>query len=139
MTTPTHRLWEIDHPYYCAEGNYFQDGQHLTYSSWTEFHEEWGALDDDLNVVFRWDWKTPDPADYCPADCDGHEDSDCDEMPKPALHLYWVLQRKAILRSTECPVTKADEPAIREWLTRKANYVRSIWEPLLDAPEPTTT
>lgn len=124
MTTPQPRLWEIDHPYYCAEGNYFKTGQHLTYSSWTEFHEEWGNLDDDLNAVFRWDWKRPDPADY---------DED-EELPPETLNVYWVLQRKAILRSTECPVTEADEPAIREWLTRKARYVTAIWEPLLNGP-----
>jgi hypothetical protein len=45
-------------------------------------------------------------------------------------------ERKAILRSTECAVTEADEPAIREWLTRKARYVAAIWEPLLDRPAP---
>jgi hypothetical protein len=125
MTTAP-RLWEVDHPYYCTEGNYFKNGQHLTYASWTEFHAEWGHLDDNLNVVFRWDWKTPDPTDY--------DEDEGEEVPPVTLNLYWVLQRKAILRSTECPVTEADEPAIREWLTRKANYVRAIWEPLLDAP-----
>lgn len=134
MSTDRH-LWEYDHPYYCAEGNYYKNGQHLTYGSWSEFHAEWGNLDDDLNAVFRWDWKTPDPADYCPPDCDGHDDGDCDEMPGPTLNIYWVLQRKAILRSTECPVTQADEPAIRQWLTRKARHLAAIWEPLLDGTE----
>ena len=136
MTTP--RLWEVDHPYHCAEGNYFATGQHLTYASWAEFHAEWGDLDDDYNAVFRWDWETPDPADYCPPDCDGHDDGDCDQPPGPSLYVYWVLQRKAILRSTECPVTEADEPAVREWLTRKARYVTAIWSPLLNAPAPAT-
>jgi len=124
MTTEQRPLWEYDHPYYCAEGNYFKNGQHLTYGSWAEFHAEWGSLDDDLNVVFRWDWKTPDPTDY--------DEDDGEEIPPATLNVYWVLQRKAILRSTECPVTEADEPAIRAWLTRKARYVAAIWEPLLD-------
>ncbi|WP_432184881.1 hypothetical protein [Streptomyces tendae] len=137
MTTTTRPLWDYDHPYYCAEGNYFKNGQHLTYASWTDFHDEWGDLDDDLNAVFRWDWNTPDPTDYCPPDCNGHDDGDCDEVPPVTLTVHWVLQRKAILRSTECPVTEADEPAIRQWLARKAAYVRSIWEPLLDGPTPT--
>ena len=124
MTAEQRPLWEYDHPYYCAEGNYFKNGQHLTYASWTEFHAEWGDLDDDLNAVFRWDWKTPDPTDY--------DEDEGEEVPPVTLNVYWVLQRKAILRSTECPVTKADEPAIREWLTRKARYIAAIWEPLLD-------
>lgn len=116
-------LWEIDHPYYCQEGNYFKNGQHLTYDSWAAFQEEWGSLDDDLNLVFRWDWKRDDPADF---------DEEDDEQPGPdRLYVYWVLQRKAILRSTECTVTEADEPAVREWLARKAARLRLIWAPLL--------
>ncbi|MGW4703740.1 hypothetical protein [Streptomyces sp. NPDC004285] len=118
-------LWEIDHPYYCQEGNYFKNGQHLTYPDWAAFQEEWGSLDDDLNLAFRWDWKRDDPADF---------DEEDNEKPGPdRLHVYWVLQRKAILRSTECVITEADEPAVREWLTRKANHLRLVWEPLLDA------
>ncbi|MFG2873319.1 hypothetical protein [Streptomyces sp. NPDC048338] len=120
-------LWAIDHPYYCQEGNYYKNGQHLTYASWTDFHQEWGDLDDDYNLVFRWDWQRPDPTDYEPYG---------EDVPPNTLQVFWVLQRKAILRSTECPVTEAEEPAIREWLTRKATHLRLVWEPLLDDQQP---
>jgi hypothetical protein len=95
MSTP--HLWEIDHPYYCTEGN-----------------------DHDMNLVFRWDWKRADPDDY----------EDGEELPPDTLAVYWVLQRKAILRSTECVVTEADEPAVRAWLADRAKTVAAIWQPL---------
>lgn len=120
------RLWEIDHPYYCTEGNYYKNGNHLTYDSWADFIAEWGSLDPDLNLVFRWDWKRADPDDYEP-------DDDITRVPEDRLLVFWVLQRKAILRSTECTVTEADEPAVREWLTKRARTVAAIWEPIIPA------
>ena len=44
--------------------------------------------------------------------------------------MYWVLQRKAILRSTVCVVTEADEPAVRAWLAERARTIAAIWEPI---------
>ncbi|SFD13121.1 hypothetical protein [Streptomyces aidingensis] len=126
MTTP--HLWEIDHPYYCTEGNYYarpSEGLHTEYETWQDFHADWGSLDPDLNFVWRWDWKRADPSHY----------EDGEEMPPDRLLVFWVLQRKAILRSTECTVTEADEPAVREWLAEKAEWVRAVWEPFLPVPE----
>jgi hypothetical protein len=119
-------LWEIDHPYYCSEGNYYVGGLnwhdvHTSYGSWADFHEQWGDADPDMNLVFRWDWNRPDPSDY-----------EGDEVPPDTLQVFWVLQRKAILRSTECVVTEADEPAVLAWLAERAKAIRAIWAPLLD-------
>lgn len=123
------KLWETDHPYYCEEGNYFVSGLrgdevHTEYESWQEFYDEWGNTDEDMNLVFRWDWKRADPDDYAV------ELEDGEELPPDTLAVYWVLQRKAILRSTSCVVTEADEPAIRAWLTERARTVAAIWAPL---------
>ncbi|MFJ4974145.1 hypothetical protein ACIP6X_02140 [Streptomyces coeruleorubidus] len=125
-SSQTPHLWEIDHPYYCTEGNYFVPGTrwhevHDEYDSWDEFHEEWGSTDEDMNLVFRWDWKRADPQDYEPYG---------EEVPADRLHIYWVLQRKAILRSTECVVTEADEPAVRAWLAERAKTITAIWAPI---------
>ncbi|ARF75704.1 hypothetical protein B7C62_28190 [Kitasatospora albolonga] len=128
MTAIVVPLWETDHPYYCTEGNYYArpvDGLHTEYPSWAAFFAEWGGLDPDLNLVFRWDWKRSDPADYEPYD---------EPVPPDTLAVFWVLQRKAILRSTECVVTEADEPAVRAWLTECAAHMGLLWEPLLPAP-----
>lgn len=130
MTTPETvvPLWETDHPYYCTEGNYYRNGNHFTYDSWADFHAEWGELDPDMNLVFRWDWQRADPADYA------YELEHGEELPPDTLQVFWVLQRKAILRSTECAITEADEPAVRAWLTERAAHMRLLWKPLLPAP-----
>lgn len=128
---PEPHLWEIDHPYYCTEGNYFVSGTrwdevHNEYDSWSEFLEEWGDSDHDMNLVFRWDWKRDD----------GEFVEEGEEPEPDKLHVYWVLQRKAILRSTVCVVTEADEPAVRTWLAERAKTIAAIWAPLaLAAPE----
>lgn len=118
-TTTQPHLWEIDHPYHCREGNYYKNGHHHTYASWAEFHEEWGNVDKDLNLVFRWDWKRYDPK-YLEED----------EEPEPdTLFVFWVLQGKAVLCSTECIVTEEDEPAVRAWLAKRGQHLAAIWEP----------
>ena len=125
QSSQTPHLWETDHPYYCTEGNYFVPGTrwhevHNEYDSWAEFLEEWGSADEDMNLVFRWDWKR-----------DSGEYLEEGEEPEPdKLHVYWVLQRKAILRSTVCVVTEADEPAVRAWLAERARTIAAIWEPI---------
>lgn len=48
-------LWEVDHPYYCSEGNYFERGCHAAYSRWQDFIAEQGDCDLDMNLVFRFD------------------------------------------------------------------------------------
>lgn len=122
-------LWEIDHPYYCNEGNYYASGTerhevHSSYESWADFIAEWGDSDPDMNLVFRWDWSKPDPDDYEP------DDDGVIRVPEDRLTVFWVLQRKAILRSTECVVTEANEPAVRAWLAERAKTITAIWEPI---------
>lgn len=115
-------LWEAAHPYYCKEGNFYARGDevHGEYDSWQDFHDDWGDADPDMNLVFRWDWKKTDP-----------DDLDDDEEPGPdRLQVFWVLQRKAILRSTTCIVTAEDEPAVRKWLEVRATAIAAIWSPL---------
>ncbi|MGW7435679.1 hypothetical protein [Streptomyces sp. NPDC054849] len=120
---PAVRLWEIDHPYYCNEGNYFKGGQHTTWLSWENFRKEtvYVTGDRDLNLLFRWDWRKPG---FC--DWDGEE----------YLLLFFVIQRKGFNCSHQVKVTEADEPAIRAWLAECAQTMRALWEPLLD-DEPT--
>jgi hypothetical protein len=30
-------LWEMDHPYYCSEGNYFNNECHAEFATWSDF------------------------------------------------------------------------------------------------------
>ncbi|MFF9910645.1 hypothetical protein [Streptomyces sp. NPDC013457] len=122
-------LWEIDHPYYCQEGNYFRNGQHTLFASWAEFTETlFHTGDRDQNLLIRWDWKSyrrePDPLLR-------------DDIAEDELLLFFVLQRKAWLCSVGIRVRDEDEPAVREFLAECAVSMRDTWEPFLDALQPT--
>ena len=56
MTEPKH-LWEADHAYYCNDGNYLKNGYLHEHASWSDFAGDNEAIDFDLNLLFRWDWK----------------------------------------------------------------------------------
>ena len=121
-------LWEIDHPYYCQEGNYFKNDQHTLFASWAEFTETtFHGGDRDLNLLIRWDWKSyrrsPDPLLQ-------------DDEAEDELLLFFVLQRKAWLCSVGIRVTDEDEPTVRAWLAECAVAMRDTWEPFLDALQP---
>ena len=115
-------LWEIDHPYYASQGNYLSNDCHTDYPSWAEFVEAEGDSDLDMNLVYRWDWQVPDPEDY---------DLPGETLPPETLDLFYVGQRKALHRSVSVEVRREDEPAVREWLTVRAEHMRRVWEPLL--------
>ncbi|WP_228974998.1 hypothetical protein [Streptomyces sp. DH12] len=119
------RLWDVDHPYYCAEGNHFKTGQHTRWPSWQEFAETLFVTGDrDLSLLFRWDWHRPDPDDYEPGE----------QVPADTLLLFFVIQRKGFNCSHAIAVTEADEPAVRAFLTECAETMRATWEPLLGSP-----
>lgn len=129
-------LWEFDHPYYCNEGCYYVAGPkwsevHADWASWADFFEDWGSVDPDYNLLFRWDWKVSDPADYAE---EIRLDADF-ALPSDTLQLFFFLQRKAKPFSHFISVTSGDEAAVREWLAVKAQHMRLLWEPLLDAEE----
>ena len=140
-------LWKFDHPYYCSEGNFFKNGLNNQFESWADFaqpsegknmfRDEWNLLydyDPDLNLLWRWDWKKADPDNYYlkPGDKDDETVEYEEACKTDTLYLFFMLQRKAYNISAEVKVTEADEPAVREWLTKKADHMRKLWEPLLD-------
>lgn len=114
-------LYEFAHPYYCAESNYYSRDPGETLESWQEFTESgWYDGDRDLNLLFRWDWHTPDPSDY----------DDGEEVPGEQLHLFFMLQRKGIFAPVVVNVERTDEPAIREWLASCWPTMQAIWAPI---------
>jgi hypothetical protein len=121
-------LWEVEHPYYCNEGNYYAAGNDqpfITYESWAEFFENEGNSDTDMNLLFRWDWRKADPEEK-------HWGNEHE-----VLMLFWMGQRKGLYRWTEVRVTEADEPAVRAWLKERWEHLKFLWEPLSE-PETET-
>lgn len=114
-------LWEIEHPYYCNEGNYYaRESVEGKYDSWAGFAESEGDSDFDMNLVFRWDWLKADPTDE-------HWGNKTD-----VLMIFWMGQRKGLYRYTTIQVTDADEPAVKEWLTARWHYLQLLWQGISD-------
>lgn len=117
-------LWEVDHPYYCSETNYFATADRTVteYESWADFTNEWRDFDVDMNLVFRWDWRTPDPQDYG----EGEVIPECDE-----LAIFRMGQRKGLFTCQLVSVTKDDETAVREYLQPHLDRLMENWYPML--------
>ena len=119
----TKHLWETDHPYYMTEGNYYANDCHDKYVTWAAFLSAWGDADKDYNWVVRWDWL--EGADWNAGEFTG------DAYYRNGRFLVQIiLQRKAILRSCEVAVCRADEPAVLEYLNDYWTYMQTMWAPL---------
>lgn len=115
------RLWEIDHPYYCNQGNYYSNESVCQeYESWADFLVEEGDSDLDMNLLFRWDWRKADP-----------EEKEWGN-PEDQLLLFWMGQRKGLYRYTLITVKDEDEPAVREWLAKRWAHLRRLWTGISD-------
>ena len=115
-------LWEVDHPYYMNEGNYYQSGCHSDFESLDDFLAEWAECDIDYNRVHRWDWREGDDWEIV---SDGSDDV------VGRLSIYFVMQRKANLHSCDVAVRRSDEPRVIEFLKPHAAREVAIWHPLI--------
>jgi len=98
-------LWNIEHPYYCSEGNYFNNECHIEYDNFQSFINEWSDADEDYNLLFRFDWE------------------------ENTLKLYYMMQRKAFNKSIYITVNQNDEPLIYAFLEQKYTHLQSLWTP----------
>lgn len=125
-------LWEVDHPYHSAEGNYFSNNYTTPYPSWQSFVSAEGDNDFDWNLLFRWDWTSHEYIEH-----DGlaarqeYASRFGDRDHAWTLSLFWILQRKGIYRVTPVEVCKADEPEVREWLLPRLRHLQLLWTPLV--------
>jgi hypothetical protein len=110
-------LWEVEHPYYCERSNFYGGKDPVeNFDSWDDFISN-GDSDRNFgrNLLFRWDWQK--------ADRDN-------EQPTDLLLLFWMNQRKGIYYWTEIVIKDDDEDSVREWLNKRFEYLKKIWEPL---------
>lgn len=116
-------LWDVDHDYYCNDGNYYANDTHAIYETWAEFIEAEGDADMDYNLVFRWDWREGDGWEL------GAYNGD-DYYRHARLCVYFMGQRKGLFRSAEVKVCRADEAAIIAYLKPRWENLKEMWEPL---------
>lgn len=123
----TKHLWEVDHPYYAIRGNYFGSRAefHTDFDSWEDFIEEYGNSDHDMNLIYRWDWKTTDP------ETDESTYTGDDNAPVETLEVFFIGQRKAKCWSAAVKVCRNDEQKVREFLLPRLQTLMKMWEPLV--------
>lgn len=122
-------IWEHRHSYYCEMQNYRarpDEGCTQEFDCWAEFIAEWGDSDEDMNLLFRWDWMPAtdeDGDDIKPMTGDGGE-----------LRLCFMMQRKGDYRCVVVHGMKnSDEQAVIAYLQPLAEHMRNLWSPLLTA------
>ena len=106
-------LWEVKHPYYSADSNFYAPG--MEHETWADFIDAEGDSDFDMNLLFRFDW--------IKADADNEQDGD-------KLFLFWMGQRKGLYRWSVIDIKDADEDAVRAWLKPRFDHLKKLWEPL---------
>lgn len=117
-------LWEVNHPYYMNEGNYYEAGNHSNFECLDDFLDVWGDADIDMNRVHRWDWKEGE---------DWEVKTDGSDDVIGCLSIYFVMQRKAYTYSCDVKVRRSDEARVIEYLQPHAAQEAAIWSPLLPA------
>ena len=121
-------LWEVDHPYYCSETNYYRSEIPTRFRSWHEFESEMGDSDLDLNLVFRWDWREGDGWDLPEYNGD-------DNYRNGLFMVFFMGQRKGLFWCAEVEVCRADEPAVIAFLQPRLDRLAAMWLPLKPEPE----
>lgn len=118
LGTGTH-LWEIRHPYQFEDYGLIDS----EFPDLTSFLDNYRPGDgfDELNLLFRWDWRKPGYPYSGYETYEGPEKLDC----------VFVLQRKARIVTTSVPVTERDESVVRDWLERRSHDIAAIWCPVL--------
>jgi hypothetical protein len=124
LVMPTPHLWEVDHPYYCNEGNYYAGGCGDEYKSFCNFLSEYADADFDMNLVFRFDWVEQDSETGEP-----NFNGD-DNYRNGILKIFWMGQRKGLYHFSLVEVCRADEPAVIEFLRPRWEHLRQMWAPL---------
>lgn len=112
MSESTPHLWEVEHDYYCTEGDYHQRGMFAEYRTWGDFIASEGDNDLDMNLLLRWDWNKPEAG------------------VMGSLELYFCLQRKAAQRSVHIPVHPDEEPLVLAYLQERFEHLLKLWQPL---------
>lgn len=136
----SNHLWEVKHPYYCNETNYFASGKdsrdtQFNYESFEDFLSEWGDADPDMNLVFRWDWEEITQEAYDEL-MEEEEESELtpftgdDTVKSGHLKIFFFMQRKGYFCYTCTLVSRSEEPIIKAYLKEKWDYYKKLWEPL---------
>ena len=102
----------VEHDYYCSESNYYSNDAHSIHETFSDFYDEMGKTDEDMNLCFRWDILPNDNGTFRMLICIMHQ----------RKGRYWPNEIEL--------VTDEDVPLILEYLNRHHKKIKQIWLPL---------
>lgn len=101
-------LKDAEHPY-CGTAS---DSDY--YDSADAFLESVSQLDQDLNLLYRWDY-----------DKDEYSDN-----PEPYIEFFYIQQRRGRIYSSRVKYAVEDEPKLREYIEAQFEYLKKLWSPV---------
>ena len=124
MSTARRHLWEYEHPYYGA------DGHQVQCDSFAELRRTLDRLDEDMNLIYRFDWED---------DAQPHRDGlflDDDDRSGQRLLVFTLQPRRSACASYICPIRHDQEHEVLALLRgpRAAGHLRTLWAPILGEP-----
>ncbi len=129
-------LWEHDHPYYCEENGYYYNshqvsgwGAPLEFKTFTEFLEDFGEADPDMNFLFRWDWKRLTPTEHESEYGEKIEDQSSNSQGNQSeLKLFFMMQRKGCKKViTITHMEDSDNASVHEYLCKRWERMVAVW------------
>lgn len=121
---PLEKLSELAayHPYNCNTQSWNNRDAAQEFETWEEFFEEWGSVDKDYNLLFRFDIENLEG-----------EDDEGNDVVYPDIFtgkFFFILQRKGLFFPvTVESLTEADLPAIEKYLSEKWEGMQELWAP----------
>lgn len=111
----------VEHSYYCSESNYYSSKSSLSFSTMTEFLNEFESSDIDLNLCFRWDVK--DVSESC-------ENEEAKGVRYNA-EVFLILQRKGIfLPCTIDSIVQEEVERFVKYITNHKKHLDDLWDPI---------
>lgn len=124
----------VDHPYYCANENYFSNEASGTFDTMEEFLDAYEKADISMNLIFRWDI-------YPIIDENGEKTTDSNGYG--VTDGYWgevfiMGQRKGAFRpNTIKDICEKDVPRLVKLLEAHWEEMKEMWVPIYKSNPPT--
>lgn len=108
----------VKHPYYSSDSNYFSNDASASFDTWQDFIDEWGDVDRDYNLCFRFDVTEREE------DGGGF-----------GAQISLLQQRKGIYYPiTIEEVEEKDVESMVNWLSPYWDLIQKLWTPFSNKP-----
>lgn len=107
---------KTDHSYHCSGSNFYSNKARESFTTVTEFLDEYEDADVDMNLCFRFDIHE-------------REDDDIEDYGKLYVELFLIKQRKGIFSPIMCHSYNPDieSERLKQYLEKHYLMMKSLW------------